>query len=1289
VLRVSWAEAMKYCEWLTKRTGRRFTLPTEAQWEYACRAGTTNAMWYGPTTVAWTGTTQLIAGDGFYLSGKLANLAGLEYQNDPAPNQTYSGSTPPWYPCNTSITDAWVAPADGANFASNPFGLCAMHGNAAEWTRTTYAPYPYSDADGRNRAVYSANEWSGLRKVVRGGSCVDREKRSTASFRTAMYAWQRGYNVGFRVVADVSTASSGIPTASFTASPTNGTAALTVNFDGSSSHDDDGTVLSYDWSFGDGSSASGADTVSHTYTFPGTYLATLTVTDDDAFTANATSLITVHARTNNALAPIALFVTSPSTGAAPCRVTFDGTASSAPGDVLTAWYWDFGDGLAGNGTVTAHTYKQAGHYPVSLTVIASSGLRATRTGAVTVTGAGGNQAPLVEAGPASFAIAGTNITLGGFISDDGLPSPPASFTATWSKLKGPGTVSFGNPNSTNTTAVFSTNGICVLELSANDGELTSADTVTISVSSQATYHSPQEVAWSPDGSSLAVADVTAHALVLLDPVSAQVVRSVALAGEPRDLLWNGTNRLFVSEHDAGSVAEIDPLAGAILRRLSVGPKPSGLALVPSKDLLLVADRGLNRVALLDLASGQTRAQVSVIRDPVFVTLTPDQQFALVANHLPLGDGRDPLLGAALSLINLNDPREVVQIQLPAGASSVQRSVCSPDGRWAYVPHLLGRSHLPTTQLSRGWVTTSALSIIDLQSKRVYATALFDQTDDGAANPYGAALSADGGTLWATLAGVRELGKLDLRSLHSLIATNSALRTNLSYDLSTLYRGNLLQRISLPAEGPRGIALSPGQSQLAVAAYFAGQVLLVGTNGVTSHQIALGLQPLEDSVRRGERLFHDANGCYQRWVSCITCHPGTRADGMNWDMMNDGFGNPKNTKSLLYAPRTEPAMWTGIRANAMVGVQAGFKFIEFQAHPQQDYDDIYNFLMSLEAEPSPYWVNGKFTPDAVQGKAIFDSAAAQCLNCHRPDYYYAHTNKYDVGTRHEFDWTLNDLTGYVPPPLFELWRSAPYLHDGSALTMRDVLTTFNVGDKHGKTSHLTYNQIDQLAAYLLQIGGDLPSTGTNTCRLEVVNGDGTGQYLPGTTVAVAAWANPPGLAFNSWTGQPVFQPAAPVTSLLMPDTDALVTALFQDLPGLPDSDGDGIPDSWTWSHFGHATGQAWDLSRAQDDADGDGQSNYQEYVSGTDPLDKHDYFHLSIGSQGGIPVFGFNALSAAGYGYAGLSRFYSVDSATNLLDGSWSPLSGYTNLAGSNQFIEVTNTPAPQQFLRARVWLHGQ
>src|ERR1035437_3846129 len=73
--------------------------------------------------------------------------------------------------------------------------------------------------------------------------------------------------------------------------------------------------------------------------------------------------------------------------------------------------------------------------------------------------------------------------------------------------------------------------------------------------------------------------------------------------------------------------------------------------------------------------------------------------------------------------------------------------------------------------------------------------------------------------------------------------------------------------------------------------------------------------------------------------------------------------------------------------------------------------------------------------------------------------------YNVGTRRGFDRPADK---FVTPALIELWRTAPYLHDGSAATVRDVLTTRNPRDRHGKTSNLTGKEIEDLCAYLLSL-----------------------------------------------------------------------------------------------------------------------------------------------------------------------------------------------------------------------------
>ena len=71
-----------------------------------------------------------------------------------------------------------------------------MHGNAAEWTRSDYAAYPYKDDDGRNSGSVVT------KKTVRGGSWHDRPFRCTSSYRLGFPTWQRVYNVGFRVVIE-------------------------------------------------------------------------------------------------------------------------------------------------------------------------------------------------------------------------------------------------------------------------------------------------------------------------------------------------------------------------------------------------------------------------------------------------------------------------------------------------------------------------------------------------------------------------------------------------------------------------------------------------------------------------------------------------------------------------------------------------------------------------------------------------------------------------------------------------------------------------------------------------------------------------------------------------------------------------------------------------------------------------------------------------------------------------------------------------------------------------------
>ena len=175
VVRVTWNEAMAFCRWLSQETGHKCSLPTEAQWEFACRAGTSTPFSYGGLDTDFS---------------KFANLADAALQG------MARADSPKWHPRDDRFNDGAMITVDVGRYQPNAFGLRDLHGNAAEWTRTTYRPYPYNSGDGRDDPQTAGT------KVVRGGSWYDRPLRSRSSFRMVYQPWQHVYNVGFRVVME-------------------------------------------------------------------------------------------------------------------------------------------------------------------------------------------------------------------------------------------------------------------------------------------------------------------------------------------------------------------------------------------------------------------------------------------------------------------------------------------------------------------------------------------------------------------------------------------------------------------------------------------------------------------------------------------------------------------------------------------------------------------------------------------------------------------------------------------------------------------------------------------------------------------------------------------------------------------------------------------------------------------------------------------------------------------------------------------------------------------------------
>ena len=588
-----------------------------------------------------------------------------------------------------------------------------------------------------------------------------------------------------------------------------------------------------------------------------------------------------------------------------------------------------------------------------------------------------------------------------------------------------------------------------------------------------TYLSPAALATTADGRTIYIACATANSVQVFDTREEKVVGTIAMPAGPKGLALSadGSSLFVTCAAPESTVCVVDTAKRKVARKLPAGHTAQAPVLSPDGKTLYVCNHFNNEVAVFNLNTFRQVAAVPVAREPAAAAVTPDGRLLLVANLLHNRAVEPTNLAAVVSVIDTGKRQVAKELELPNGSGLVMGLAVSPDGQIAAVTHNFSRFNLPTTQLDRGWMNTSALTLIDLAQVQVLNTVLLDNVDAGAANPWAVSWTADGKRLVVSHAGTHELSIIEapallekLRKLPQTLPSGqtpdynrvSNVQADVPNDLAFLV--GLRQRVQLQGKGPRSLALTG--NLVWVGDYFSDSLEKLDLTAARwrTAVFALGPEVPLTAVRRGEIIFHDATYCFQRWQSCATCHPGqARADALTWDLLNDGIGNPKKTKSLLLVHRTPPAMSTGVRETGEEAVRAGFRKILFTVQPAEVEEAVDEYLKALKPVPSPYLEKGALSKAAKRGRKLFESAKVGCTSCH-PNGLFTDLQSYDVGTGGRFD----------TPTLVEVWRTTPYLHNGSARTIRDVLTARNNGDQHGKTAHLTPQEIDDLAAYVLSL-----------------------------------------------------------------------------------------------------------------------------------------------------------------------------------------------------------------------------
>jgi YVTN family beta-propeller protein len=564
--------------------------------------------------------------------------------------------------------------------------------------------------------------------------------------------------------------------------------------------------------------------------------------------------------------------------------------------------------------------------------------------------------------------------------------------------------------------------------------------------SKPVYRSPMHVCFSPDGRRAYVVNQTSDSVSMLDVRTREVVDEIPVPPQPTHAALSPDGRtLYVTSLYANALAVLDVERRRHMRKIETGYGPYGVTVSADGKKLYVANSLSDTLSIIDVKTGETVFETPVGRNPRYVAEARNSARLVVTNSL----SRD---------VSLVDPASGKLLETrKLGEGAIPRQVaCSRDGKWSFVVHLVSRDLAIPTQLERGFTHSNGFSVLDLETSGFFVTLLLDHLLDGASNPWGAVVSSK--WLYVSLAGVHEVAIVNLQKAVQLARESYPEEVErLAKDVEILLLRKIARRVDAGGLGPRGIALHEGRNELWVCNYFSDTVsVLNAMTGAVEKAIPLG-PPQEMTLRRkGELLFNDAIVTFQRWASCASCHQeDATMDAFNWDLLNDGAGNPKNVKSLRDVHDTPPAMWAGVRKDMEVAVAAGQRFMGFLPDPEY-HEPLTAFIGSLRRLPNPH--RGKNTEAVKRGERLYRQA--RCDACHMAPSY-SDNRKHDLGLAAEIDLRSR----FDTPALRDCYRTAPYLHDGRAQTLKEIFTDHNPNGTHGLVRGFSDEDLDDMVAYL--------------------------------------------------------------------------------------------------------------------------------------------------------------------------------------------------------------------------------
>lgn len=235
-----------------------------------------------------------------------------------------------------------------------------------------------------------------------------------------------------------------------------------------------------------------------------------------------------------------------------------------------------------------------------------------------------------------------------------------------------------------------------------------------------------------------VACRTGDELLKINPETKAVESRIALGGHPSGIAVSPDGKFAYVTIAApkGEILKISLGDSKIAERAPAGHMPRAVIISADGKTLYFANQFENVVRAFDSKTLKETAWGKAVRDPFSLALSKDGSKLFAANQLPESKGGlyEENIGAAVSVFDAKTLKTLAKIDLPNGSINAQDIKVSPNGKFAYLTHVVARFNVPTTQVERGWINTNAVSLVDTQKNTLYATFLLDDIELGGGEP---------------------------------------------------------------------------------------------------------------------------------------------------------------------------------------------------------------------------------------------------------------------------------------------------------------------------------------------------------------------------------------------------------------------------------------------------------------------------------------------------------------------------------------------------------------------------